>query len=79
MSTHDDDRRVARHLTALAALCLAAVPALLVTLIWLFHLGCPKLWHVLCGPVALGLVIGLMAKVLESLALDPDQDGGAER
>lgn len=79
MSTTQEDQRTAAHLAALAVLALAAIVPLGVTLVWLFNLGCPQLWHLLAGPLALGVVIGLMARVLRSLGEDPTPGGRWDR
>lgn len=79
MSTTREDQRTAVHLAALAVLVLAAIVPLGVTLLWLFNLGCPKLWHVLAGPVALAVVVALMAKVITSLGNEPRPGGRWDR
>jgi len=79
MSTTREDQRTAVHLAALAALVLAATGPIAVTIVWLFNLGCPKLWHILGGPVALLVVLVLMAKVLASLGSEPKRGGRWDR
>ncbi len=79
MSTPREDQRTAVHLAALAGLVLAAVAPLSVTVLWFFNLDCPKLWHVLAGPVALTAVIALMAQVLRSLGREPKPGGWWDR
>ncbi|MEE6273490.1 hypothetical protein V2J56_09040 [Georgenia sp. MJ206] len=61
------DEQVRRTLVGLLALILPAGTALYVTLLWFTSLDCPKLWHVLAGPVALAVVVALMVRGLRRL------------
>ncbi|MEE6295166.1 hypothetical protein [Georgenia wangjunii] len=69
--TRTTDEQVRRTLVGLLALVLPAGVALYVTLLWFTSLDCPKLWHLVLGPIALTVVVAFMVRGLRRLqALD---------
>ena len=65
--THTTDAQVARTCLWLVFLALAAMGSLWVIAVWFTSLDCPKLWHLVAGPIAFAAEVRLIWRALGRL------------